>query len=348
MKGGTVYNSWDEFEVKLREGTGYLRILRGKDFDSLSRLGAKPRPIVFVTPVEGSEQLQGYCDICSNLTSRYIIARKSMAVMAHTDEDPSILLSQLNLALRKLLTTIGWPSDDITTSIDENDTFYLSLLSDKDDAVEPIWDNVIPLLYELFPDMINRIHGINSGNFLSGLSGLRDITLNEGVIPLSRVEFEAKDNPTIGDFRLFMAHSEGGNFNRLFNGLGYTENERGERGVAEYIIKNTSIDWLYKNNHIVLLYTTDDTDGITNQLGRRDSPTAITALEEAMKKQSERLRALRKGGGNKIAKQKRKKTKRRRKNITRRRKKITRKGYRNKTKRKKTKKKKKSKQKKEV
>ena len=95
----------------------------------------------------------------------------------------------------------------------------------------------------------------------------------------------------------------------------------------------------------MLLYTTDDTDdtdGITVNLGDRQSrPTS--ALEEAKKARFERMRC-----GNKIAKQKRKKTKRRRKNITRRRKKITRKGYRNKTKRKKTKKKKKSKQKKEV
>jgi hypothetical protein len=152
-----------------------------------------------------------------------------------------------------MLLTIGFEEKYIKEKLDRNFRFELLIMPARANIAHATWDGAFQILKDAFPDVYeaakHTLNEISATEYLdllnkyqvdyspfevrsNGIQDLRYITherfcerfINSGVKP----------NPA--DLRLFMYYNMG--IRELYKGDGFTYNEKGEKGVTEYLMRN--------------------------------------------------------------------------------------------------------------
>ena len=152
----------------------------------------------------------------------------------------------------QILIDIGYPKDYIQDVKKNKEKFKLILIS-REDADSKLnmklatWDNVIDLMKSVYPKISDKLE--KQREALKKTSYNKIIKMKDGYDIKKHYKSDdpkfmsydkyLKSKGTLFETRAFLFHNEA--LNNLYKGNGYTYNEKGERGIKEYITKNINI-----------------------------------------------------------------------------------------------------------
>ena len=180
----------------------------------------------------------------------------------------------------QILIDIGYPKDYIQNVKKNKEKFRLILIS-KEEADNKLkmklatWDNVIDLMKIVYPDISDRLERHRNG--LKNTPYKKIIKMNNGK---DFKDVKGPDDPkfmtyqkylnsedTLVNTRAFLFHTEG--LNNLYKGDGFTYNEKGEKGIKEYITKDIEVKKLKNYKYLDLKINIPKTHIIENLLEKK-------------------------------------------------------------------------------
>jgi hypothetical protein len=168
--------------------------------------------------------------------------------------DESGLETLLGKTGREMLISIGYPPDYIEQLVSKGKKFKLVVFPAGTDAVTATWMNVIKVVEKAYPDIGGRMwrhgnvmmtYGIENFAAFEKIIGKTSTQLNEiksrgSSDPefMTYEKYRDSDN-TAENARLFLYYTIG--LNNLFAGDGWTRDEKGAKGIKEYLMANKKI-----------------------------------------------------------------------------------------------------------
>jgi hypothetical protein len=217
--GGTKYKTMDDWKKNnknYKEKCLIGRVLRGTSEKDFNKLAKKPRKLAFLTP------------------------------------DVNDLI---NKPTNKILEKVGYPKSYIKELKNTpNMTFKLGILDKKSNknnckssktVALADWSGLLNMFKKAYPNIIKVISKKNK----NWETAIRKLKWNESWNNKKISKKELINNPTIINLRIFMNNIE--NINKLYSGDGYTVDEKGKKGVPEWITTNNTIDWNKKNKDLI-------------------------------------------------------------------------------------------------
>ena len=221
QNGGKLYkdiSKWKKDNKNYKNKCLIGRVLRGtttKDFDKLAK---NPRKLAFLTP-----------DIHD----------------------------LINKSTNKILEKVGYPKTYIKELKDTPKmTFKLGILdkkSTKDNCKSSKsvaladWNGLLTMFKKAYPDIVKAISKKNK----NWETAIRKLKWNDSWNNKKITKKDLISKPSIINLRIFMNNVE--NINKLYRGDGYTVDEKGKKGVPEWITTNKPVRWKSQSKDLINL-----------------------------------------------------------------------------------------------
>lgn len=232
----------------------------------------------------------------TGLAGRIIRGTKSTDFLTLTDDpDRKLVMLMGPDGLAKLLgrsgydqlVQIGYEPNYIVRKVNEGNQFKLVVFEEGGSIRLATWDNVIEAVSEVYPtierDLYAQRHDLKACLFKDIDEKFKRLTSQT----MAEVDKEGKNNPNFMTYDRLLGFVRGGkplslveiraflyftvHLRELFSGDGYTYDDKGTRGLMEYIVPNKRIDQLGKNAIININVQIPSTTGKGNTVTSKSS-----------------------------------------------------------------------------
>jgi hypothetical protein len=159
--------------------------------------------------------------------------------------DSNGLQNILGKSLDEILDIIGYPCHQILKLFREGVKFKLLVATSGDQILNGTWDNLLKLVKSKYsstriPEYLERnLEELKKNSFKDGYENIMKLKDPSFIDKkMSADELNSREGK-LWEVRLFLHHVF--NLNELYSGNGYTYNEKGEKGLAEYFSINQPI-----------------------------------------------------------------------------------------------------------
>ncbi|MCX6744865.1 MAG: hypothetical protein NTX82_05055 [Candidatus Parcubacteria bacterium] len=161
--------------------------------------------------------------------------------------DPDGLAKLLGKSGYDMLIEVGYQPDYLEHKVKEGNQFKLAVFPEGGAAQLATWDNIFAMVSQVYPDITFSSpikNGLKSKSFaqIEKLAGFKFLDAEKAGKNDSRFmtyKRFLKSDQTLADFRAFLYFTI--HLRELYSGDGWTYDDKGNRGVKEYIIPNLPI-----------------------------------------------------------------------------------------------------------